>query len=109
MPEKIPEPTNTRSFGIAFALSQLGEQPALAGLGTLGVEIKRLIAESREIVLTGERSMTLTNEETNVKAQELADRVKAAAAAGETPDDLQRLVFMNVKALIVELTTNEAP
>ena len=50
MPEKIPEPMNTRSFGVVMALSQLGEQPALAGLGTLGVEIKRLIAESREIV-----------------------------------------------------------
>jgi hypothetical protein len=50
MTEKTAEPMNTRSFGIAFALSQIGEQPALAGLGTLGVEIKRLIADSRAIV-----------------------------------------------------------
>jgi predicted short-subunit dehydrogenase-like oxidoreductase (DUF2520 family) len=51
----------------------------------------------------------MTNEEMNAKAQELADRVKAAAAAGETPDDLQRLVFVDAKALIAELAANEAP
>lgn len=50
MPEKIPEPMNTRSFGVVMALSQLGEQPALAGLGTIGEEIRKLIAESRDIV-----------------------------------------------------------
>jgi hypothetical protein len=41
---------NTRSFGVVMALSQLGEQAALAGLGTLGEEIRKLIAESRAIV-----------------------------------------------------------
>jgi hypothetical protein len=51
----------------------------------------------------------MTNEEMNAKAQELADRVKAAAAAGETPDDLQNLVFVNAKTLILELVKPATP
>ena len=43
---KTAEPTNTRSFGIAMALSQLGAQPGLDGLGEAGAVIKRLTVAS---------------------------------------------------------------
>ena len=48
--------------------------------------------------------MPMTNDEMNARAQAIADLVKRDAEAGETPDDLARMVFVNVKVLIVELT-----
>lgn len=47
--------------------------------------------------------MTMTNDEINGKAQAIATRVKDAAAAGESPADLEGLVFVDVKTLILEL------
>ncbi len=45
----------------------------------------------------------MTNTEANAKAQAIADLVKDAAASGQNPTDLQGLVFVNVKTLILEL------
>lgn len=45
----------------------------------------------------------MTNEEMNARADAIAKLVSDAAGAGETPQDLHGLVFVNVKTLIAEL------
>lgn len=45
----------------------------------------------------------MTNEEMNAKAQQIADLVTNSLQSGETADDVSRLVFVNVKAMLATL------
>jgi hypothetical protein len=47
----------------------------------------------------------MTNEEMNAKAEQIAVRVRDAVAASENAQDIYGLVFVNVKTLIAELTS----
>lgn len=49
----------------------------------------------------------MTNDEMNAAADRVADRVRAAMASGESPDDVRNLVFVNVKAEIAAATQTE--
>lgn len=47
----------------------------------------------------------MTNEEMNVKADQIAVRVRDAVGASQNAQDIYGLVFVNVKALIAELVS----